>query len=784
MTEINYFGIKIPIPIELPFLKKKETKSEEYEKYENKLIEYLTSPSTIVKHPNEIQMEKYHRIIASVNYPRLVEPGWLTRIIEMNIDFDLSMHISPYSIESSISMLENEIKKQKTDIYGSEAEGKIVPQSLIQKHQDTLALLNLIQQGTEKMFYISLYIDAKEFDIKELEKISSRIKSTMNSLMITPKVPSYQMYKGIRSVLPIANDELGVTRNITSSAIAACFPFATTSLEHHATGILIGFNQINNIPIIIDPFELTNPNILVLGTSGGGKSFSIKLILMREFLEGVDINIIDPQAEYNDLIKTFGGRTIRIAPDSDTIINPFDLMDQTLDEKKLSLISFFKVLLGEMTEGERAILDDAIDRTYEDKGITKDPKTWSKKPPIIEDLYSHIVPLTRSEKELIYEPAMAIINRLRAYVSGTLRFLNQHTRISLDNKMISFDIRDIPDVGKGPLMFLILEYVYTQMKKSKNRKILVIDEAWTVLSAGEEGEYVFRIVKTCRKFNLSLIMITQDVEDILTSKAGRAVISNTATKLLLKQDATVVARIAEIFHLNETDVHFLKTAVKGNCLLLAENLKVPVYIQASPEEHRIITTRPDELIEMVHEMQGPEVERILKPEFEITKPIHLKSELTIDQIRVLEGMEFLEIRVETLDGRDELFLIKNETNDSDEHFVLQYLIFDEIKKYGERVLIHHTKLPDITLETPEGRIIAIEVIGDASMKDNISKMEEKLNILKKYNEYLFVVTDPKLKKYESFGEILTRTDVPMKIKSYFETDEIAVSDTEETSANV
>lgn len=778
MKEINYFGIKIPIPAEIPFLKKRREEVEEYEKYEDKLIEYLTSPTTIIKHPNEIQIDKYHRVIAAVNYPRLVDPGWLTRIIEMNIDFDLSIHISPYSIESAISMLENEIKKQKTDIYSLESEGKVVPQSLIQKHQDTTALLNLIQQGTEKMFHISLYIDAKEFDLKELEKNSSRIKSTMTSLMITPKVPSYQMYKGIRSVLPIANNELDVTRNITSSAVAACFPFATTSLEHQATGILIGFNQVNNIPIIIDPFELTNPNILVLGTSGGGKSFSIKLVLMREFLEGVDINIIDPQGEYSDLIRTFNGRTIRIAPDSDTIINPFDLMDQTLDEKKLSLMSFFRVLLGEMTEGERAILDDAIDRTYEDKGINKDPKTWSKKPPLIEDLYNHIVPLTRSEKEIIYEPAMAIVNRLKSYVSGTLKFLNQHTRISLDNRMISFDIKDIPDVGKGTLMFLILEYVYTQMKKSRKRKVLVIDEAWTVLSAGEEGEYVFRLVKTCRKFNLSLIMITQDVDDILTSKAGRAVISNTATKLLLKQDSTVIDKLNEIFHLNDAEVHFLRTAVKGNCLLIAEQMKVPIYIQASPEEHMIITTRPDELLEMMHERQGPEIERALKPEFEITKPIHLKTELTIDQIQTLEEMKFSEIRIETLDGGNELFLIKNETNDNDEHFLLQHLIFEEIKKYTERVLIHHTRLPDITFETSDGRMAAIEVIGDISMKDNISKMEEKLNILKKYNDYFFVVTDPKLKKYESFGEILTKVEVPTKIKSYFETEEIPVADKE------
>jgi len=467
--------LALPINLpQLPFLKgKKEKKlTGTYADYESKLIEYLTTPPTIIKHPNEIQADKYHRCIAAVNYPRLVEAGWLTRLIEMNIDFDISIHISPYSIESTIKMLETELKKQKTDLYGLKTEGKIISQSLVQKHEDTKALLEAIQSGTEKMFSMSLYIDAKSHDLKELDKITSKIRGQMNSIMVTPRVTSYQMYKALRSILPIGHDELKITREITSSAASSCFPFAITSLEPHATGILIGFNKRNNIPIIIDPFELSNPNMLVLGTSGGGKSYCIKLMLMREFMESVDINIIDPQAEYTDLIKTFNGRTIKIAPGSDVVINPMDLMGQTLDEKKLSLLAFFRVLMGELKESQRAILDDAIDATYDEVGITKDPRTWSKRPPTLEDLYKQVLPLTRSEKDIIYRPALEIANRMKTYVHGPLRFLNQQTKIDLDNRMISFDIKDIPDVGKGTLMFLLLEYVYNMMKKSKKRKML------------------------------------------------------------------------------------------------------------------------------------------------------------------------------------------------------------------------------------------------------------------------------------------------------------------------
>jgi len=744
-----------------------KTEIETYTEYEDRLIEYLTSPSTINIHSSDIEITKFNRIICAINYPRLVDPGWLTRLIEMNLDFDLAIHINPYKIDTTIKLLENEIKKQKTDLYAMETEGKIVPQSLIQQHQDTMALLQLIQEGTEKMFDMALYIDAKAYTTEDLERISKQIMDTMNSIMIIPKVPSYQMYQGLRSVLPIATDYLHVTRNITSSAAAACFPFAITSLEQHATGILIGFNEYNSIPIIIDPFQLSNPNILVLGTSGGGKSYTIKLLLMREFMEGVAINIIDPQAEYTDLIKTFNGEIIRIAPDSDSIINPFDMMDQTFDEKKLSLLAFFRCLLGELTEPQRAILDETIDRAYEEKGINKDPKTWSRQPPLLEDLYNEVLPLTKSQKEIIYGPAMAIVNRLKAYVFGPMRFLNQHTKINLTNRMINFDIKDAPDIGKGTIMFLLLEYVYTQMKKSKTRKVLVIDEAWTVLAAGEQADYVLRLVKTCRKFNLALVMITQDVEDVLMSRAGRAVLTNTATKILLKPDLSVLDQIVDKFHLNEAEKRFLKISTMGRALLIAETIRVPIYIQASPEEHRIITTKPDEMLQQ-EQLKRPEGEELVR-EFDINKPVQRKDDLTDDQILALTQRDFSELRIKNLAGTAELYLVKNETENTDEHFVLQYLIYAEVKKYTNKVLIHHTRLPDVTFETAHGKMIAVEVEADVGLKKSLDNMQEKLSVMQKYDDCFYVVSNNALKRdYASkFGNVLTREEVIPKLSSYF-----------------
>ncbi|MBD3262559.1 MAG: DUF87 domain-containing protein [Candidatus Altiarchaeales archaeon] len=754
----------------IPFLssgssEKKDTES--YEEYEDRLIEYLTSPSTIQIHPKDIQITKYHQIITAIKYPRLVDPGWLTRLIQMNMDFDLSIHIFPYTIDTTVKMLENEIKKQKTDIYAMETEGKIIPQSLIQQHQDTMALLSLIQQGTEKMFDISLYIDSKSYQKEELDQNTKKIMDTMNSIMITPKIPNYQMYQALKSTLPVGKDSLEVTRNITSSAAAACFPFAITSLEQHATGVLIGFNAYNSIPIIIDPWKLSNPNTLVLGTSGGGKSYSIKLMLMREFMEGVSINVIDPQAEYTDLIKTFNGDIIRIAPDSESVINPFDLTDQTLDEKKLSLLAFFRCLLGELTEPQRAILDETINRAYEEKGITKDPKTWSREPPILEDLYNEVLPLTKSSKEIIYAPAMSIVNRLKAYVFGPMRFLNQKTKIDLSNRMISFDIKDAPDIGKGTVMFLLLEYVYTQMKKSKERKILVIDEAWTVLSAGDQAEYVLRLVKTCRKFNLGLVMITQDVEDVLVSRAGRAVLTNTATKFLLKQDTSIIDQIVEQFHINRAEEQFLKTASAGTALLIAENTRIPIYITASPEEHRIITTKPDELA-MYQNLKRPEGKRLVR-EFDVNRPLQHKSDLTDEQIQMLSERDFEEVRVKNLTGESELFLIKNETDETDEHFVLQYLLYEALSQFTDTALMHHTRLPDLTFTSGDGKLIAVEVEADVGLKKSIENMQQKNSVMQKYDENYYVVSNPVLKRdyQDQFGLVITRDEALAKLQSYF-----------------
>jgi hypothetical protein len=309
------------------------------------------------------------------------------------------------------------------------------------------------------------------------------------------------------------------------------------------------------------------------------------------------------------------------------------------------------------------------------------------------------------------------------------------------------------------------------MKKSKRKKMLAIDEAWTVLSSGEQSEYVLKIVKTCRKFNLSLVMMTQDVEDVLQSRAGRAVLTNTATKLLMKQDTAVLDQIIDQFNLNRAEQQFMSIAGQGRALLIAENTRVPIYVQASPEEYRLITSNPNDpsfrAILGQSSIIHPEAAELAK-EFDVTKKVQLKSMFSDEQIAYLSKRDFEEVRVKTLDGASELFMIYNDTDQTDEHFVLQHLIMDEIKKYTDQVLVHSTKLPDVTFEVGDGRMVAVEIVAGLGAKKAAEDVKAKLSVLSKYDDYFLVSDDPALaREFPGLGEIVSRTDVPAKIASYF-----------------
>jgi type IV secretory pathway VirB4 component len=501
------------------------------------------------------------------------------------------MYVEPFPIEIMIVKLQKELEKQAADLQADTIKGKINP-SLENQIKDTREALDNLMLGHERMFNVALYMNAKANQEHDLVRLSKKLESELNSINIIPKKPSFRMAEGLQSMLPLCQDKLKVTRNVSTSALSAFFPFTTSFLELRESGVMMGVNKDNNIPIIMDIFQkpFSNPNGLVLSTSGAGKSYLIKLFILRQLLRGVKVIVVDPQKEYLKIAEAAEGEVITISKDSKTIINPFDLMGQDMSEKLLSLESLFEIML-QPTDIQKGILSKAVKQTYVKKGVKVfDPKTWKKEPPTLGDFYKVIMKMRGKTDKSMRDQFEALIFKLYRYVDGPFSFLNKKTNIAFNKDLIVFNIRDMPDAVQPVVMFLIMEYVYKKMMKDKEKKLLVIDEAWSLLSHTNESNYIFKIVKTCRKFNLGLTLITQEVKDLVGAKAGEAVLANTSYTYLLRQKPTVIDAVTDFFKLNPTERNILVTAKVGEGLLLAENDHIPIKIIASKKEHAMLVS--------------------------------------------------------------------------------------------------------------------------------------------------------------------------------------------------
>jgi len=554
------------------------------------------------------------RVIYAHGYPRIVEAGFLDRIVSCSGNFDLSMHIEPYPLESTIVNINRELQKQRADLYSAKMKGQVNP-SLEIKYEDTQKTLENLQKGKEKLFNISFYINCKGHNKDELELLTKKIESELNALLIIPKQARFRMIQGFKSCLPLCENVLGMKRNVTTPPLSAFFPFTSSFFKYDKTGIWFGLNK-NKIPIIRDIFKLSNANGICLATSGSGKSYMAKLFISRYLLNGTKVMVVDPQGEYSNLVKMFNGQRIDLSRTSGTMINPLDLMGHDYPEKRLALMDLMPVMLGELTEPQKSFIDRALTDAYERKGIyMEDEKTWNKEPPILRDVLDCLIAMEKDAITLERTTIRSLMNRLDIYVNGVFSFINRQTKINFNNRFVCFDIGNLPKQVKPVIMFLVLDYVYMKMRKDLERKLLVIDEAWALLSRTEDASYIFEIVKTCRKFNLGLFLINQEVEGMLESEAGRSVLANTSYTLLLRQKPAVIDDIQKTFHLSNTEKVNLLTANVGEGLLLMEDEHSEIKIVASELEHKQITTNADEILANNNEQDTKKQEQVKsKPE--------------------------------------------------------------------------------------------------------------------------------------------------------------------------
>ena len=730
----------------------------------------VTAPIFIKNFPDRLQVNtRYNRFISAVGYPRVVDFGFLDRIITMDGSFDVSIHVEPFPVSETMVLLNRELQKQRADLFSLQSK-QILNQSLEIKYEDTKSILEGLQKGHEKLFKLSFYINCSAENKAGLELLTRKIKSELNASMILPSVPLFRQVPALRSMLPFCDNKLAVKRSITTKPLSAFFPFTSSFLEIDENGCFLGLNQ-NNVPVIKDIFSFPNPNGLVLASSGAGKSYWAKLFVMRHLLAKTKVMIIDPQNEYSALIQQFKGQVVNFSRTSKTVINPLDLMGHSYAEKRLALMDLLPVMIGTVSEIQKAVLDRAITMAYSRKGITESSNTWKNEPPILADLLSELERMSKSATITERETYRSLINRLSMFVSGVFSFFNRQTCINFSADLVGFVIGDMPKQAKPVNMFLILDYVYMKMRKSLDRKLLVIDEAWSLLSRAEDSDYILEIVKTSRKYNLGLLLITQDVGDLIDSRAGSAVLQNSSYKILMRQQPAVINSIVETFHLSSEEKSKLLTAQTGEALLLTDNEHSELKIVASAKEHLLITTRPDEIIMEKDDSDITEIKEKKKVNItlDLDKGFFRKKELSDDEVKFLLANKYVASEHVPLGGgRREMFFLKPTKRESNSHLFLVKAIEEYLKKYTDKIRLAETVEADVMFWIGRKKYaIEVETGKNHDYPYRVTFKSKQLNQTYGDNWFFVVSYAPDTYKYEKYGKVLNRNNVCKMIDKCF-----------------
>lgn len=536
----------------------------------------------------------YYRTLFVIGYPRFVGANWLAPLINFDHTLQISMFHYPVQSKDILDNLRRKIGEMEATINADMQKGKVIDPSVQVALDDALQLQDQLVKGAERFFQFGLYVTIPSETMEELDTISKQVESMLGSLIIISKPATLLQEQAFVTTMPLGMDRINVTRNMDTTSLATTFPFTSSELTANE-GIVYGINEHNGSLIIFDRFTMENANAVIFAKSGAGKSYMVKLEALRSLMFGTEIIAIDPENEYKTLCHTIGGEYINFSLNSGAIINPFDLSgiyeeeENELGLKILSLHTLFRVIMGQLSPSEDALLDRALINTYRMKGITPDPKTQKNTPPLMEDLYKALMGMEEPE-------ARNLANRIEKFIRGSLMgIFNSQSNVNLRNPFTVFSIRDLEDELRPIAMFMIVDYIWTKIKKDMRRRILIVDEAWYMMKYPDSAMALYSIAKRCRKYYMGLTTITQDIEDFLSSDYGKAIVTNSSIQILLKQSPAAIPKIGETFFLSEGEKHFLLSTDVGEGLFFAGPNHVAMRVVASPEEHKIITTKPQEI---------------------------------------------------------------------------------------------------------------------------------------------------------------------------------------------
>lgn len=593
----------------LPFGKKKPeanqppTKEEqELEKIKNFSRGLVTIQDIIAPEAIEVDFtfqkinSTYTRTLFVAGYPRSVPANWLSPLINYPHRISVSMFVYPVDSSEILDNLKRKITEMEAEIQSDLRAGKISNINTEVKLEDARYLREDLAKGSERFFQFGLYVTITAVSKDELDRVTKAIQSSLGSLLIVSKKATLQMDEGFKTTLPMGVDKLLVTRNMDTTSLATTFPFTSSELTQE-NGIMYGINEHNESLVIFDRFSMENANMLIFAKSGAGKSFTVKLEILRQLMFGTEAIILDPEHEYEEMCTAADGEYINFTFSSKAKINPFDLSalyeegENELGQKIISLHGLLKVMLGEMTPQQDALLDRALVAAYKAKGITPDPATQTNEPPLMEDLYKSLIGMENRDAD-------DVAARLEKFITGSFRgIFDQGSNIDITNPLTVFSVKEMEEAMRPIAMYIILDFIWTRVKKNLKKRILVIDEAWYFMKHPDSASFIHSMVKRARKYFLGITTITQDVEDFLHNDFGKAIVSNASIQFLMKQSTASIPVLAETFYLSQGERQLLVTADIGEGIFFAGQNHVALRVVASPEEHSLITTNPEELLQ-------------------------------------------------------------------------------------------------------------------------------------------------------------------------------------------
>ncbi len=563
----------------------------------------LISYSGLSESANYLQIgDKFSRTLFISGYPYVASTGWLNMLVNFNHNIDISYHIEQVDPMAALPKLNRKITELESTKRNMLRQGKVLGSEITDPLDSAIALKDKIQRGQEKLFQLSIYMTLTEDSLLELNKTTSLLETVMSTRLFYIKSSTFQQLEGLQSALPRGQNILSQKRNLDSSSAALTFPFVSSELVQES-GILYGINRSNNSLVIVDRFFLNNANSIVFAQSGSGKSYTEKVEILRQLMQGTKVIVIDPEREYKQLASSVNGAYIKLSAKSKEKINPFDFTTNLNAETELSehiqdLTEIISLMAGGLSAEEKAATDKAILLTYKEFGWLIKPKekpkkkeTRGRKPkaktyPILKDFYKVLKRMGQKK----------LSSKLEKFVKGSLSFVfDSQTNIELDNRLIIFDIKDLDESLRQIMMLVVANFVESRVKENPRKRILVVDEGWILLQHEESARFIAGLTRRARKYYLGVTIISQAANDFLSQDYGRAIASQSSLRILMKQDTTTIKKVASEFNLSEYEQHFLLTCDKGEALIIADQNHVAVKVVASEKEHPLITTDPKEI---------------------------------------------------------------------------------------------------------------------------------------------------------------------------------------------